>query len=682
MVIKADVDAIAHAVNLLVCVGGLATATAALGGAAAVTGGFLSWREIRKRLPGTAKTLADELTKELERKLGEPALDDTTRLLIPQMVEASVPSPVRVMEAGANGERLAEEMAKRLTDKEHRKPDHVGPFQRIVGHILTTLLADPRFSEQLAPAFREKVLADNAAIQRGIDSLIEQFGSVSDALAHVGSLAKASRDQLEALAARFEIERVFALDDAALRDLLEKKAEEYRSFKAQIDAIDDRIAGLGNLKLAARAAADKPDLEEVERLLLMVHEAELDIAWQTASLRVDNALLRGRVDEAFHILGAAADAFAAVDPVEPARRLIYDQRLFYHADRYGGDGFARSVEIWRHALELVAEDAQPGLFAAAQNNLGNALGNQGSRVGGEAGARLLGEAVDAYRAALPVYTEADHPVNWAMAQNNLGSTLGDQGNRIGGEEGARLLGEAVDAYRAALRVYTEADHPVKWATTQNNLGAALTNQGSRIGGEEGARLLGEAVAAFRAALCVYTEADHPVDWAMTQNNLGNALGDQGSRIGGEDGARLFGEAVDAYRAALCVRTETNHPVRWAMTQNNLGGALVNQGKRVGGEEGAGLLGEAVDAYGAALRVYTEAGHPVDWAMTQANLALVEENRAEHDAFDEPSQHLEAALAHLDNALRVFDPEHMLYNHGKATQARARIVAKLAALGDR
>lgn len=681
MVIKADVDAIAHAVNLLVCVGGLATATAALGGAAAVTGGFLSWREIRKRLPRTAKTLADELTKELERKLGEPALDDTTRLLIPQMVQASVPSPVRVMEAGANGERLAEEMAKRLTDEEHRKPDHVGPFKRIVGHILTTLLADPRFSEQLAPAFREKVLADNAAIQRGIDSLIEQFGSVSDALAHVGSLAKASRDQMEALAARFEIERVFALDDAALRELLEKKAEEYRSFKAQIDAIDDRIAGLGNLKVAAQAAAEKPDLEEVERLLLMVHETELDIAWQTASLRVDNALLRSRVDDAFHILAAAAEAFAAVDPVEPARRLIDDQRLYDHATRYGGSGFVRTVELGRRALACVNEDAHPDLFAAAQNNLGSALANQGHRVGGQESAGLLGEAVDAFRAALRMYTEADYAVDWARTQNNLGNALGDQGNRIGGEEGARLLGEAVDAYRAALRVRTEADHPVPWAMTQNNLGNTLADQGNLVGGEVGARLLGEAVAACRAALRVFTKTDHPVDWAATQNNLAIALGVQGNRIGGEEGARLLGEAVAAFRAALHVHTVADHPVRWAMTQNNLGSALRDQGNRVGGEEGAGLLGEAIDACRAALRVYTEADHPAQWAMTQGNLALVEENRAEHDAFEEPRNHLEAALAHLDDALRIYDPKHMSYDHGRATRARARIAAKLAALGD-
>ena len=49
---------------------------------------------------------------------------------------------------------------------------------------------------------------------------------------------------------------------------------------------------------------------------------ELDIAASTAELRADNALLRGRVEDAYRMLSAAADSFAAVDPLEPARRRV------------------------------------------------------------------------------------------------------------------------------------------------------------------------------------------------------------------------------------------------------------------------------------------------------------------------------------------------------------------------
>jgi hypothetical protein len=41
-----------------------------------------------------------------------------------------------------------------------------------------------------------------------------------------------------------------------------------------------------------------------------------------------------------------------------------------------------------------------------------------------------------------------------MTQNNLGTALQNQGIRTGGEAGTRLLAEAVTAYRHALEVCT------------------------------------------------------------------------------------------------------------------------------------------------------------------------------------------------------------------------------------
>jgi len=187
------------------------------------------------------------------------------------------------------------------------------------------------------------------------------------------------------------------------------------------------------------------------------------------------------------------------------------------------------------------------------------------------------------------------------------------------------------------------------------------------------------VESYRAALRVYTEADHPVDWAMTMQNLGNSLQWQGTRTAGPDGAALLAEAVESYRAALRVCTKADHPVQWAMSMQNLAVALKQQGTRTAGPEGATLLGEAVDSYRAALRVRTEADHPVDWAMTQENMAIAEEARARHDSTSDPRPHLEAALVHVGNALRIFDPEHMGYYHDKANALRDRIQAALDAL---
>src|SRR5262252_9210799 len=109
-----------------------------------------------------------------------------------------------------------------------------------------------------------------------------------------------------------------------------------------------------------------------------------------------------------------------------------------------------------------------------------------------------------------------------MTQNNLGNALQDQGIRTGGERGAQLLAEAVTADRQALEVYTRETLPQQWATTQDNLGIALHNQGIRTGGERGTQLLAEAVTADRQALEVRTRETLPKDWAQTHNNLAKA----------------------------------------------------------------------------------------------------------------------------------------------------------------
>ncbi|MCE2747991.1 MAG: helix-turn-helix domain-containing protein [Rhodobacter sp.] len=458
-------------------------------------------------------------------------------------------------------------------------------------------------------------------------TLRHERGTLQNALDNLGQLTRA---YLIALATQFELPDAYTLPDPALRSFLTKKAEEYRAYRIQIDALDERIAGLGNLKAAAQDAAERLDFDQVEALLSRVHEVETDIAAKTAEARAANALLRGQVDQAYRLLSAAADSFAGIDPVEPARRRNgYQDRLYSHGLRYSGPSLALSARMTQDALADLPQATEPTLWASLQNNLAVALQQQGSRTGGAAGAALLGQAVDAFRAALEVHTRADHPVDWAMTTQNLASALQDQGSRTGGAAGAALLGQAVDAYRKALEVRTRADHPV--------------------------------------------------DWAQTTQNLAGALQHQGIRTEGAAGAALLGQAVDAYRAALEVRTRADHPVHWAMTTQNLARALQNQGSRTEGAAGAAMLGQAAEAYRAALEVRTRADHPVQWAMTQENMALLEQARAAHDTCTDPAPHLRAALDHVTAALTVFDPDHMPYNHGTATRLRDALLAQLAAL---
>ena len=218
------------------------------------------------------------------------------------------------------------------------------------------------------------------------------------------------------------------------------------------------------------------------------------------------------------------------------------------------DNMEIAITGYEIAFTVFTRDTSPELWAAVQNNLGNAYSD---RIRGDK-ADNLEIAIAAYNKALEVRTRTDFPVDWAMTQNNLGNTYRD---RIRGDK-ADNLENAIAAYEQALEVYTRTDFPVDWARTQNNLGNAYLN---RIRGDK-AENLEIAIAAYEQALEVRTRTDFPVDWAMTQNNLGNAYS---NRIRGDKADNLE-NAIAAYNNALKVYTRTDFPVENAQTLFNLG----------------------------------------------------------------------------------------------------------------
>ena len=234
--------------------------------------------------------------------------------------------------------------------------------------------------------------------------------------------------------------------------------------------------------------------------------------------------------------------------------------------------------------------------------------------------------------------------------------------------------EASATLVAAADAFGTVD-PLEVARRKARYEDRLYQHGLRYGGTG----IALAVDMNRAALTIFKEADHPFEWANTMQNLAIDLAQQGTRTGGSAGASLLGEAVESYRAALRVLTEADHPVAWATTMQNLAIALRHQGTRTGGSAGASLLGEAVESYRVARRVNTKSDIPVEWAKNMENTAILEQARADHDTCTDPRPHLEAGLAHVTAALTVYDPEHMPYNHDKATTLRDRLVARLDAL---
>jgi hypothetical protein len=204
----------------------------------------------------------------------------------------------------------------------------------------------------------------------------------------------------------------------------------------------------------------------------------------------------------------------------------------------------------------------------------------------------------------------------------------------------------------------------------------LQIEGSRTSGAKRDELMANSVHKYQEALLLRTEVEYPLEWGMTMQNLANTLAHQGIGTSGSAGVELLEDSVKGYRSALRVRTETQYPIEWAMTMQNLGNALRNQGVCTPGREGGLLLSEAADRYSEVSRVLSEANHPVEWAMVEFNMAMVEGTWAEHDSTRNPTRHLELALSHVENALRVYDPQHLGYYYGKAASLRDQILSLL------
>ena len=638
-------DKTLHAANLLVCAGTLATPVTLLAAGSALVAGALSVKEISKRLNEKSRALAKRLKQELDRAIADIGhFKGEANIIVPQMIEASLPAAQTIIDTGQKPYPLLDHMLETLegsNQPDHKLPANIYAFKKVMRPVLNHLLLDPTFTAQLSP-LREQVLLEMRDMLAEVQETVEDTQkTVEDTNARVRSMqaalediTTASRDQLEALASRFEVEAVFEKSDADLRQLLTNKATEYRALKAEVDAIPDAMKHLSNLKAAAQDAIARVDLDEVEHLMTLVHTTELEEAAKSAEIRANNALLRENVEHAFTLLRSAADSFVSIDPLEPARRRIQGSHrgfpaLYMHGLRYGGTGLEKAALLIK---EVLSQDLR-----------------------------------------------TQDEILWAAGQNNLAVALKNQGIRTEGVKGSNLLAQAVVAYRAALEVRTHDRHPLDWAKTQNNLGLVLRHQGTRDDQAAGAELLAESVAAFRSALVVHSRTEHPEEWAQTITNLGNALKDEGIRTDPNEGAELISQAVASYRLALEVYTKEGHPVFWAGTQNHLGTALREQGRRTRGFDGEKLLLDSILAYRNAHEIRNRADHPVQWAETYENIARAHLEFANHDCCNDLRSALTSSLGAVEKALFIFNPVHLSYNHTKATRLREQILAQLNAL---
>jgi tetratricopeptide (TPR) repeat protein len=278
-------------------------------------------------------------------------------------------------------------------------------------------------------------------------------------------------------------------------------------------------------------SAQRSAIERYKRLLDLLSRERVPIEWAAIQNDLGNALstLGAHESDTTHLEEAVAAFRAALkeltrqraDPnIWIIRQSNLGNALFILGERESDTTHLEEAAAFRAALTEQFRKSLPSFWAATQNNLGNALQALGGRERErerESGTARLEEAVAAFRDALKEYTRERVPLGWAAAQNNLGNALWHLG---WAQSSTERLEEAVTAYRDALKIRTRERLPLGWAMTQNNLGNALRDIGEH---ESGTVRLDEAVTAYSDALKEYTRDRVPLEWAMSTGNQGVAL---------------------------------------------------------------------------------------------------------------------------------------------------------------
>ena len=136
---------------------------------------------------------------------------------------------------------------------------------------------------------------------------------------------------------------------------------------------------------------------------------------------------------------------------------------------------------------------------------------------------VLGTAratVDGRRSALVVASRREDPPKWAAAQNDLGNALEALAQLEQGTKSIDSVREAISAYRLALEERTRERAPLDWARTQAELGRAFELFAIR---EPGEAKLEDAAAAYREALGVINAGNSPKEAADIERRLAGVL---------------------------------------------------------------------------------------------------------------------------------------------------------------
>ena len=314
-----------------------------------------------------------------------------------------------------------------------------------------------------------------------------------------------------------------------LIETLSELGEKYRAANERLAGLIGSDGAVQALINQARAANDRGDYEEADRLLAEAEAPEFEIA-KAAQARADATFARVaeirasrgfvaaaglRFAEAAALYGSALDAMPASHAKQrDVLKMLRAEALERHGTQSGENAaLANAIAAYESIVGDAAADEAMKVDALV--GLGRAQSTLGTR---EENQKRLFEAVTTFELASKYRPCEGDPKGWAMIQNAKGIALGQLGRRGGNLD---VLKAAVAAYIAALEALGQDAEPARVVPILTNAGTALRLIGQR---ETGVENLEKALQADDMALARLDRATSPLSWATVQRNKGTVPG--------------------------------------------------------------------------------------------------------------------------------------------------------------
>jgi transcriptional regulator with XRE-family HTH domain len=277
-------------------------------------------------------------------------------------------------------------------------------------------------------------------------------------------------------------------------------------------------------------AALKMDVVSADRLERSIIGYRLSLLYRSAAERVEAADAIPFLESAIKYARISlADLNESDRPFQvTASKISLGNCLFDLVKRTRDDSvLAEATCMLKSARDqLLEEGAEPELLATVHNSVGSALMQSLNYSSIEDEGSTLKEAIASFKAAIAAAEEYEDPGVWGAANNNLGNALAGIANLEGRDAGSGnfLRVRAISAVLASIETYPEVQFPLRFAEAHISLARIFWDMAAHAEEQIVEPFLIRSISSWTVAQEIYRKDQFPQQWADIQVRMGAIYG--------------------------------------------------------------------------------------------------------------------------------------------------------------